>query len=70
MQRARLRADKKKPRTRGVRGITQGDFGRGDWIRTSDPLLPKQVRYQAALRPEKPCERRFYAAGMMLSTEK
>src|SRR4051812_43398339 len=20
--------------------------GRGDWIRTSDPLLPKQVRYQ------------------------
>ena len=27
-------------------------FGRGDWIRTSDPLLPKQMRYQAALRPE------------------
>lgn len=26
--------------------------GRGDWIRTSDPLLPKQMRYQAALRPE------------------
>ena len=25
---------------------------RGDWIRTSDPLLPKQVRYQAALRPD------------------
>jgi hypothetical protein len=24
---------------------------RGDWIRTSDPLLPKQVRYRAALRP-------------------
>ena len=25
--------------------------GRGDWIRTSDPLLPKQMRYQAALLP-------------------
>lgn len=24
--------------------------GRSDWIRTSDPLLPKQVRYQAAPR--------------------
>ncbi len=23
--------------------------GRRDWIRTSDPLYPKQVRYQAAL---------------------
>ena len=26
--------------------------GRGEKIRTSDPLLPKQVRYQAALRPD------------------
>ena len=25
--------------------------GRGERIRTSDPLLPKQVRYQAAPRP-------------------
>src|SRR5437773_512818 len=25
--------------------------GRGEWIRTTDPLLPKQMRYQAALRP-------------------
>ena len=25
--------------------------GRGDWIRTSDFLLPKQTRYQTALRP-------------------
>ena len=24
---------------------------RGDWIRTNDPLLPKQLRYQAALHP-------------------
>ncbi len=26
--------------------------GRGERIRTSDPLLPKQMRYQAALRPD------------------
>ena len=26
-------------------------FGRGDWIRTSGLLLPKQLRYRAALRP-------------------
>ena len=26
--------------------------GRGDWIRTSDPLRPRQVRYQAAPRPD------------------
>gem|GEM_PF-4006923 len=29
-----------------------GKNGRGEKIRTSDPLLPKQVRYQAALRPD------------------
>jgi hypothetical protein len=29
--------------------------GRGDWIRTSDLLNPIQVRYRAALRPEKWC---------------
>jgi hypothetical protein len=28
------------------------EFGRGDWIRTSDHLHPMQVRYQAALRPD------------------
>lgn len=27
-------------------------FCRDDWIRTSDPLHPMQVRYQAALHPE------------------
>ncbi len=27
-------------------------FGRGGGIRTPDPLLPKQMRYQAALRPD------------------
>ena len=26
--------------------------GRDDWIRTSDPLTPSQVRYQAAPRPD------------------
>ena len=26
--------------------------GRGERIRTSDPLLPKQMRYQAALLPD------------------
>ncbi len=30
-----------------------GTSGRGDWIRTSDPLRPRQVRYQAALRPDR-----------------
>ena len=32
--------------TEGVRN------GRGDWIRTSDPLHPMQVRYQTALHPD------------------
>ena len=31
---------------------TNYEFGRGGGIRTHDPLLPKQMRYQAALRPE------------------
>ena len=30
----------------------RSESGRGDWIRTSDPLRPRQVRYQAALRPD------------------
>ena len=29
-----------------------GRLGRGGEIRTPDPLLPKQLRYQAALHPE------------------
>src|SRR5215470_1256972 len=29
---------------------------RGERIRTSDTLLPKQVRYRAALRPVSPCD--------------
>jgi hypothetical protein len=31
------------------------DTGRSGEIRTPDPLLPKQVRYQAALRSARPC---------------
>src|SRR5262245_39077319 len=30
----------------------RSDFGRGAEIRTRDPLRPRQVRYQAALRPD------------------
>jgi hypothetical protein len=30
-------------------------YGRGGVIRTRDPLLPKQMRYQAALRPDRHC---------------
>ena len=37
-----------------------GEFGRGDWIRTSDLLNPIQVRYQAALRPDPVYLRDFF----------
>ena len=35
-------------------GMMLGDDsnGRGGGIRTPDPLLPKQMRYQTALRPD------------------
>src|SRR6185436_2843756 len=43
-------------RHRGKHGndaaIRRVKIGRDDWIRTSDPLTPSQVRYQAALRPD------------------
>src|SRR4051794_21244924 len=39
-------------RNASARQGTDDEIGRGDWIRTSDPLLPKQMRYQAALRPD------------------
>jgi hypothetical protein len=35
--------------------ITWDLNGRGERIRTSDPLVPNQVRYQTALRPECCC---------------
>ena len=28
------------------------EYGRGERIRTFDPLVPNQMRYQAALRPD------------------
>ena len=37
---------------RGRRRARRCVDGRGEMIRTSDPLLPKQLRYQAALHPE------------------
>jgi hypothetical protein len=42
-------------RTSYLKGFFDGLFernGRGERIRTSDPLVPNQVRYQTALRPE------------------
>ncbi len=42
------------PRAVRYPGVTpEEELGRGDWIRTSDPLRPRQVRYQAALRPDR-----------------
>ena len=35
----------------GIRHEDTTLIGRGERIRTSDPLHPMQVRYQAALRP-------------------
>jgi hypothetical protein len=39
---------------------TPGMIGRGERIRTFDPLHPMQVRYQAALRPDR---ERNYSRG-------
>jgi hypothetical protein len=36
----------------GLELILLSKVGRDDWIRTSDPLNPIQVRYQTALRPD------------------
>ena len=38
--------------TGGGQPLVRGENGRGDVIRTHDPLHPMQVRYQAALRPD------------------
>ena len=37
--------------------------GRGERIRTSDPLLPKQMRYQAALLPDIPGRHSAHCGG-------
>src|SRR5690606_14676845 len=43
---------KKKRASRNLRLALSDPDGRGGGIRTRDPLLPKQMRYQAALRPD------------------
>ncbi len=42
--------------------------GRSERIRTSDPLLPKQVRYQAALRSARPFRQRLVHSEEPLAT--
>jgi len=48
-----LRADKKGPRTKKVGPLFELN-GRSERIRTFDPLVPNQMRYQTALRSDKP----------------
>ncbi len=47
-----LRADKKGPRTKKVGPLFELN-GRSERIRTFDPLVPNQMRYQTALRSDK-----------------
>ena len=44
-------------------------FGRGGRIRTGDPLRPRQVRYQAALRPDtdKPLDSTAFSNGIIIA---
>ena len=42
------------------------ETGRDDWIRTSDPLNPIQVRYQAALHPDDQLNRPALRPGLLL----
>ena len=44
------------------------NIGRDDWIRTSDPLTPSQVRYQAALHPVFISVRRSLGEGGYIET--
>jgi hypothetical protein len=46
-----LRADSGPDRSKNE---IQKKLGRGERIRTFDPLVPNQMRYQAALHPDKP----------------
>ena len=48
-----LRADKKGPGTKKVGPYFEMN-GRSERIRTFDPLVPNQMRYQTALRSDKP----------------
>ena len=47
-----VRARHSKTARRDAGPFLLANIGRDDWIRTSDPLTPSQVRYQAALHPE------------------
>ncbi|CAL8473433.1 protein of unknown function [Caballeronia sp. S22] len=44
-------------KTKGLQAVTCNPFvyrGRSERIRTFDPLIPNQMRYQAALRSDEP----------------
>ena len=61
-------------KTEAVAGVTPVEprkvkSGRGDWIRTSDPLRPRQVRYQAALRPDSE-DPRFYCGFLRFASSR
>ncbi len=43
--------------------------GRGGEIRTPDPLFPKQMRYQAALRPDAALIQSLFKIGKPYSPE-
>ena len=45
--------------------LLSNELYRDSWIRTNDFLLPKQMRYQTALYPEKP---KNYGAGGEIRT--
>ncbi len=47
------RATNNRHRTAASHHLKIREFGRSERIRTSDPLLPKQVRYQTALRSDR-----------------
>ena len=47
----RAQSDRVHPSAGMKRDDSASDYGRGGGIRTPDPLLPKQMRYQTALRP-------------------
>src|SRR5947207_1928039 len=46
--------------------VAEQQVGRGDRIRTCDPLRPRQVRYQAALRPDSE-DPRFYSGFSLIA---
>ena len=59
---SKLDASSSKNKTSAMRRLRQS-MCRDDWIRTSDPLHPMQVRYRAALRPENTRKRTWSPFG-------